>query len=174
MLEREVEPEHVHTVAEVPLTISPLVAVGRLKSISAKIIFALRPKLRLLYPKGNLWSKGTFVISVGNITLEKAKAYVRNQKAHHAKHLILGILALAAARVSPQAEGLSRGGGLVINQVFSSSHFHNGTNVILIPSICFSSSFSFVIIIPFFSPNSFAHPITPVSSLFSVSRFSSS
>jgi len=85
LLEREVEPEHVHAVAEVPLTIGPLMAVGRLKSFSAKIIFALRPKLRLLYPKGKLWSKGTFAISVGNITLEKAKEYVRNQRTHHAK-----------------------------------------------------------------------------------------
>jgi len=42
-------------------------------------------------------------MSVGNITLEKAKEYVRNQETHHAKVLtyFLGILALAVARVSP-------------------------------------------------------------------------
>lgn len=111
LLEREVEPEHIHLVAEIPLTVAPTEAIGRLKSFSAKIIFALIPKLRLRYPKGHLWSTGKFVISVGNITLEKAKEYVKNQKAHHAKHITNGILARATARVSPQAEGLPQGGG---------------------------------------------------------------
>ena len=85
ILESEVQPEHVHMIVELPLTISPLDAVRKLKSISAKIIFVLSPKLRLRYPKNNLWSSGKFAISVGNITLEKAKEYVKNQAAHHAK-----------------------------------------------------------------------------------------
>ena len=86
LLEREVEPEHVHVVAELPLTVAPTDAIRRLKSVSAKIIFALIPKLRLRYPKGAVWSTGKFAVSVGNITLEKAKEYVKNQKAHHAKN----------------------------------------------------------------------------------------
>ena len=85
LLEREAEPEHIHLVAELPLTMAPTKAIGMLKSLSAKIIFALRPNLRLLYHHGKLWSKGKFAISVGNISLEKAKEYVKNQKAHHAK-----------------------------------------------------------------------------------------
>ena len=85
LLEREVEPEHLHLVLELPLTMAPIVAIRKLKSISARIVFAQIPALRLRYPKGSLWSNGKFVISVGNITLEKAKAYVKNQKAHHAK-----------------------------------------------------------------------------------------
>lgn len=109
LLEREVQPEHVHIVVELPLTIAPTKAIGMMKSISAKIIFALIPKLRLRYPRGHLWSAGKFVINVGNITLEKAKEYVKNQAVHHAKKDYLdpftGILARATARVSPQAEG---------------------------------------------------------------------
>src|SRR3989338_7966437 len=85
LLEREVEPEHLHMVAEISLTVAPLDAVRKLKSISAKIIFAQIPKLRLRYPKGSLWSAGKFAISVGNITLEKAREYVKNQRTHHAK-----------------------------------------------------------------------------------------
>ena len=85
LLEREVEPEHVHMVAEIPLTVAPTKAIGKIKSLSAKVIFALMPNLRLRYPKGHLWSVGKFAISVGYITLEKAKEYVKNQKAHHAK-----------------------------------------------------------------------------------------
>jgi putative transposase len=73
---------------ELPLTISPIDAVRRLKSISAKIIFALIPNLRLRYPQGALWSTGKFAISVGTITLEKAKEYVKNQGTHHAKSTI--------------------------------------------------------------------------------------
>jgi|SRR3989344_7786080 len=88
LLEREVEPEHLHLIAEIPLTVAPIDAIRKVKSISAKIIFALIPKLRLRYPKGAIWSRGKFAISVGNITLEKAKQYVQNQRAHHAKHFL--------------------------------------------------------------------------------------
>lgn len=85
ILEKEVQPEHVHLIAELPLTVAPINAICKIKSLSARIIFALIPKLHLRYPKGALWSRGKFAISVGNITLEKAKEYVKNQKAHHAK-----------------------------------------------------------------------------------------
>jgi len=85
ILEKEVQPEHIHLIAELPLTVAPMTAIRKLKGLSARIIFALIPKLRSRYPKGNLWSRGKFAISVGNITLEKAKEYVKNQKAHHAK-----------------------------------------------------------------------------------------
>jgi len=103
LLEREAEPEHVHLIVELPLTIAPSVAVGQLKSISARIIFAQIPAFRLRYPKGALWSAGKFAISVGHITLEKAKEYVKNQKAHHAKKqkvTLHGILARARKRGS--------------------------------------------------------------------------
>ncbi len=86
ILEREVQPEHLHLIVEIPLTMAPSDAIRMLKRISAKIIFASIPKLRLRYPKGALWSVGKFAISVGNITLEKAKEYVKNQLAHHAKY----------------------------------------------------------------------------------------
>ena len=83
--ELEVQPEHVHMIVELPLTESPTNTVKTLKSISAKILFCQMPKLRLLYPKHCLWSRGKFMTTVGNITLEKAKEYVRNQGTHHAK-----------------------------------------------------------------------------------------
>ncbi len=85
LLELEVQPEHVHMIAELPLTKTPIDAIRDLKSLSARIIFALVPKLGFRYPKRKLWSKGKFAMSVGNITLEKAKEYVKNQETHHAK-----------------------------------------------------------------------------------------
>ncbi|MBI2103350.1 IS200/IS605 family transposase [Candidatus Woesearchaeota archaeon] len=113
ILEMEVEPEHLHLVVEIPLTKTCVDAIRDLKSLSARILFRLMPKLRYKYPRKKLWSRGKFAISVGHITLEKAKEYVRNQETHHAKaylRYIVGILARAVARVSPQAEGLPRGG----------------------------------------------------------------
>ena len=89
LLEREVESEHLHLIAELPLTVAPTDAIRKIKSISARIIFALIPKLHLRYPKGKLWSRGKFAISVGNITLEKAKEYVKNQMVHHARNEVL-------------------------------------------------------------------------------------
>jgi len=86
--ELEVQPEHVHMIVELPLTENPVNAVRKLKSISAKILFRVLPKLRLRYPKGALWSRGKFAISIGNITLEKAKEYIKNQETHHAKIIL--------------------------------------------------------------------------------------
>ena len=117
IMELEVQPEHIHMIAELPLTMAPVTAVQGMKSISARIILALVPKLRLRYPKGHIWSTGKFAISVGNITLEKAKEYVKNQAAHHAKKrealtTVRGILARTSeVRVGPQAESLLQGGG---------------------------------------------------------------
>ena len=85
VIELEVQPEHIHMIAELPMTVAPVIAISKIKSLSAKILFILRPKLRLRYPKRCLWSRGKFATSVGNITLEKAKEYVKNQETHHAK-----------------------------------------------------------------------------------------
>ena len=83
--ELEVQPEHVHMIVEIPLTEAPINVIKTLKSVSAKILFRMLPKLRNRYPKSYLWSRGKFATTVGNITLEKAKEYVKNQETHHAK-----------------------------------------------------------------------------------------
>ena len=111
VLELEVQPDHSRMVAELPLTESPVNAVRKMKSISARILFILLPKLRFRYPKGSLWSRGKFVISVGNITLEKAKEYVRNQETHHAKLDPRNPRPETKWRGRPKVEGLPRGGG---------------------------------------------------------------
>lgn len=38
------------------------------------------PNFRLRYPKGNLWSAGNFKASLGMITVEAAKQYVKKQQ----------------------------------------------------------------------------------------------
>jgi putative transposase len=78
----EVDLDHVHVVASLPLGMTPLQAVHKMKGYTSKCLFDLNPELRKDYKKKHLWSPGKFVGSVGHITLEKAKEYLR---AHHAK-----------------------------------------------------------------------------------------
>ena len=82
--EIDIESDHVHMIVMMPLTMSVSKALNLLKGFSSKLIFELCPKLKLRYPKGHLWTKGKFAGSIGHITLEVAKEYVKNQEAHHA------------------------------------------------------------------------------------------
>ena len=81
----DVQPDHVHVVAHIPLTWSPSKAIKCLKGVSARLLFMMKPKLRLLYPEGNLWSPGKFIATVGDVDIEHIVDYVKNQEAHHAK-----------------------------------------------------------------------------------------
>src|SRR3989338_2783664 len=86
----EVQPDHVHLLVHLRPSMSPSQAVGLIKGYSSKLLFmSAEQKLKKYYwlPKGrrSLWGDGKFIASVGFITLEKAKQYVENQKAHHAK-----------------------------------------------------------------------------------------
>ena len=85
--EVDVQPEHVHMVAHVPLKLNPLKALQLLKGFSSRLLFEIKLKIRLLYPKGSLWSRGKFAASVGDVDIKYVKQYVRDQSAHHAKAL---------------------------------------------------------------------------------------
>jgi len=82
----EVDRDHVHVVASLPLTMTPSYAVKLLKGNTSRGLFLQIPLLPRLYKKRHLWSPGKFIGSVGHITLDKAKEYL---KAHHAKANIL-------------------------------------------------------------------------------------
>ena len=82
VLDCEVDVDHAHVIASLPLTMTPTYALNILKGKTAKAIFIQYPELRFVYKKGHLWSPGKFIGSIGHITLEKAKAYL---EAHHAK-----------------------------------------------------------------------------------------
>ena len=84
IMEIEVDVDHVHIIASIPLTMSPSKALNLIKGFSAYLLFKLVPNLRLRYKKGHLWSKGKFAASVGHITLENAKKYLEE---HHAKSI---------------------------------------------------------------------------------------
>jgi putative transposase len=80
----EVDKDHVHVVASIPLTMTPMKAANLFKGYTARMLFLACPELRKIYKNGHLWSPGKFMGSLGHITLEKAKKYL---EAHHAKLL---------------------------------------------------------------------------------------
>ena len=85
----DIQPDHVHLLVYLKPTMSPSKAVGLIKGYSSRLLFALEAdRLRKHYwstKNRSLWGDGKFMASVGHITLEKAKAYIENQEAHHAK-----------------------------------------------------------------------------------------
>ena len=84
VLELNVQPEHVHCVVGIKLSMSPTYALQILKGVSARLFFKNNPKAKLRYPRGHLWSPGKFAASLGFIQIEKAVDYVRNQDLHNA------------------------------------------------------------------------------------------
>ncbi len=83
IIELNVQPEHVHCVVGIKLSMSATYALQILKGGSAKLFFQFHERARLRYPRGHLWSPGKFAASIGFVQLETAKSYVRNQDEHH-------------------------------------------------------------------------------------------
>ena len=87
----EVQTDHVHLLVHIRPSMSPAKAVNLIKGYTSRVMFLQAGnKLRRHYWKSekrrSLWGSGKFMASVGHITPEKAKEYVENQKAHHAKY----------------------------------------------------------------------------------------
>jgi putative transposase len=82
-IELNVQPEHIQGTAAIPMTMSPSQALHKLKGISAKKFFEKHPDARKRYPKGHLWSRGKYAVSVGFVSIEVVNEYVRNQDKHH-------------------------------------------------------------------------------------------
>jgi len=79
IVELNVQPEHVHCVVGISLTMSPGQALQILKGVSSRLFFLHHEKAGLRYPRHHLWSPGKFAASIGFIQIEKACSYVRNQ-----------------------------------------------------------------------------------------------
>jgi len=85
--EIEVDVDHVHIIAGLRPSLDPSRAVNYLKGYSSRLLFlAAEDKLKKIYWRPekhrSVWGAGKFMGSVGHITLERAKEYVRS---HHAK-----------------------------------------------------------------------------------------
>lgn len=105
ILDCEVDTNHVHVLASLPLTMTPTDAMNKLKGFTAKCLFIELPELRKFYKKGHLWSPGKFIGSVGHITLDKAKRYL---EVHHAKALMELAKRKLSGRSNPERDVVER------------------------------------------------------------------
>ena len=79
----KVLPEHIHMHVSFPHGIDDSRAFNLLKGRSAYILFRVKEKYRLRYPKGHFWSPGGFATTVGYNDLNTTIAYIEDQEKHH-------------------------------------------------------------------------------------------
>ena len=78
--ELSVMPDHIHTVVQLPTTMSVSQALHLLKGASARELFKQKPNFRKRYPHGHFWSPGKFYRSIGDTDTETVIQYVREQQ----------------------------------------------------------------------------------------------
>ena len=76
----EIAEDHVHLFIEFHPTIPLSKVVQYLKGGSSYRLFKLHPELRKRYWDGNLWSSGKFFRSVGNVTADTIKHYIKESQ----------------------------------------------------------------------------------------------
>lgn len=79
-LEIGTDKDHVHFLVQSVPTLSPTEIITRIKSITAKELFARHPEIKKKLWGGKLWTAGFFVSTVGMAANEETiSKYVRNQ-----------------------------------------------------------------------------------------------
>jgi putative transposase len=76
----EVVDDHVHLFLEFHPSTSLSKVIQQLKGGSSYRLFKLHPELKKLYWGGNLWSSGKFFRSVGNVTADTIKHYIKESQ----------------------------------------------------------------------------------------------
>ena len=76
----EVVDDHVHLFVEFHPSISLSEVVQYLKGVSSYSLFKLHPELKKRYWGGSLWSSGKFYRSVGNVTADTIKHYIKESQ----------------------------------------------------------------------------------------------
>jgi len=76
----EVVADHVHLFLEFHPSTSLSKAIQYLKGGSSYRLFKLHPELKKQYWGGNLWSNGKFFRSVGNVTADTIKHYIKESQ----------------------------------------------------------------------------------------------
>jgi putative transposase len=79
VLELNVQAEHIHIVANLPRGMTDIKALQLLKGFTSFLLFKMVPRFRKRYPRGHLWSRGSFASTVGYTQLDIVVNYVRNQ-----------------------------------------------------------------------------------------------
>ena len=78
VLEMEVMPDYVHLLLDVDPTIGKNVVVSRIKGKTAHILTREFPEIRRRIP--TLWTRSKFIATVGSLSLETSKEYIKSQK----------------------------------------------------------------------------------------------
>ena len=78
VLEMEVMPDYVHLLLDVDPTIGINVVVSRIKGKTAHILTREFPEIRRRIP--TLWTRSKFIATVGSLSLETSKEYIKSQK----------------------------------------------------------------------------------------------
>jgi len=76
----EIAEDHVHLFLEFHPAISLSKVIQYLKGGSSYRMFRLHPELKKRYWSGNLWSGGKFFRSVGNVTADTIKHYIKESQ----------------------------------------------------------------------------------------------
>lgn len=78
VVELEVMPDHVHLLLDIPPKTSIYAVVGKIKGFTSHTLRQEFPKLKTRIP--TLWTRSSFISSVGAVSLEVVKKYIENQK----------------------------------------------------------------------------------------------
>ena len=82
IVELAVLSDHVHVILRTHKPENPSKILFFLKGRSAYELFKKHPNMRLRYPKGHFWSRGSFCRNIG-VDIETERQYVRNQSDIH-------------------------------------------------------------------------------------------
>jgi putative transposase len=82
IIEIETDTDHVHVLIRLKPSLSVSQVLHRFKGASARRIFQEFPQLRRRLWGGHLWSPSSFSSTVGGVTLEAVKKYVKEQRAN--------------------------------------------------------------------------------------------
>lgn len=78
IMEMEVMPDHVHLLIDCNPRFGIVEAVTKLKGITSKTLREEFPTLKSKLP--SLWTRSSFISSVGSVSLEVVKQYINDQK----------------------------------------------------------------------------------------------
>ena len=82
IVELAVLSDHMHVILRTHKPENPSKILFFLKGRSAYELFKKHPNMRLRYPKGHFWSRGSFCRNIG-VDIETERQYVRNQSDLH-------------------------------------------------------------------------------------------
>ena len=80
VIELSVMPDHIHTVVQLPPTMSVSQALHLLKGVSSYELFQRQLLFRYRYARGSFWSPGKFYRSVGDADATTVLEHVKNQR----------------------------------------------------------------------------------------------